>query len=408
MVLTHPARVFAAACLVSVLAIVPLAVAPLAAFSLGATEPTVSIEPTPAGDEARTSIEASADPGASVQDTIIVTNLSDERTSVQLRAVDAANTEVGTLLLAPTDQKPVAAGRWLAVDYQVLTLEARASASVTVTISVPGDTEAGDYVAGIAVIESGADSAVPDPAAQVGVPLFISVSGIREPGVTVSAARSAYTASVNPFAPGSLAVEYAIVNSGNTRVDLYQSVSITGPFGIQLATLTPEPVTDLMPDEAVRVRAEAPGILPLLLAWADVSVVTVKPGDPDPAAEAAAASGPVAPVAPTAPATPSTDAPTPAPATDATSAAAQGEGSTGPIVPETSANYSIVYPEATGQSMAPAISWTLLLLVLVAAGAAFFATRYVSGSRARSYQFIDEYAAGRTSQPTPPQSGGAA
>ncbi|NYF09058.1 hypothetical protein HDC94_000214 [Leifsonia sp. AK011] len=407
MVLTHPARVIAAACLASVLAIVPLAVAPLGALGLSATEPTVSIAPAPVGDEARTSIEASADPGATAQDTILVTNLSDERTSVQLRAVDAANTEDGTLLLAPTDQKPVAAGRWLAVDYQVLTLEARASAWVTVTISVPGDADPGDYVAGLALIESGADSAVPDIAAQTGVPLFISVSGIREPGITVSGTRSRYSASLNPFAPGSLAVEYAVANSGNTRVDLYQTISITGPFGIQLATLTPEPVSDLMPDEAVRMRAEVPGILPLLLAWADVSIVSVKPGDPNPVAEAAAATGPVAPVAPTAPATSApTDAPTAAP--DATPTAAQGPGSTGPIVPETSANYSIVYPEATGQTMTPAISWSLWMLVLIVVGAVAVAARYVSGSRARSYQFIDDFAAGRASQQAPPQSGGAA
>ena len=404
MVLTHPARVIGAACLAAVLAIVPLAVAPLAAFGLSATEPTVSITPSAVGDEARVSVEASAGPGASVRDTIVVTNLSDKRTSVQLRSVDATNTDDGALLLAPTEQKPVAAGRWITLDYQVLTLEARSSALVTVTITVPAETDAGDYAAGLAVIESGADSAAPDIVARTGVPLFISVSGIREPEITVSGTRGRYIASWNPFAPGSLGVEYAVANSGNTRVDLYQSIVVTGPFGIQLATLTPEPVFDLMPDEAVRMRAEAPGILPLLLAWADVSVVSVKPGDPDPAIEAAAAAGPAAPVAPTAPATSAADAPAP----DAAAAASQDPGATAPIVPETSANYTIVYPEATGQIMAPAISWTLWLLVLIVGAAVLVLARYVSGSRARSYQFIDEYAARSANQPAPPQSGGAA
>ena len=247
MVLTNFARVVGAAALVAVLALAPLAAAP-AAF--GAT-PSVTIAPAPVGDQPRAAIEVSVDAGAAVQDSVVVTNHASTQARFELRAVDAANTESGTLELVPTEQKSVASGRWIAVGYQAIVLDAGASAVVPVTITVPGNIETGDYAAGLAVVESTAggfviDSA-PDVAAQSGVAVFIAVSGIREPEVTVTGTASAFSPSWNPFAPGTFSVRYDVANSGNTRVDLYQSIVVTGPFGITFATLRPEPVLNLMP-----------------------------------------------------------------------------------------------------------------------------------------------------------------
>jgi hypothetical protein len=81
-------------------------------------------------------------------------------------------------------------------------------------------------------------------------------------------------------------VDFDVTNTGNTRISTQPEVRLTGPFGIDLGSVTLDPVTDLVPGGVAHVSVELPGVPPLLLLDAEVTLHPV-------AGVGAAASGPV-------------------------------------------------------------------------------------------------------------------
>ena len=90
---------------------------------------------------------------------------------------------------------------------------------------------------------------------RVGTRMYLAVSGERVPGVKVAGVTSGFNASLNPFAPGDMTVGYDVRNSGNTRLDVNNTVSIAGPFGIPLGSFTPKPLPNLLPRQTVHYEA---------------------------------------------------------------------------------------------------------------------------------------------------------
>src|SRR5262249_28997670 len=57
-------------------------------------------------------------------------------------------------------------------------------------------------------------------------------------------------------------VAYTVHNTGNTRLNLRQGISVTGLFGITLGSSTPKGVTDLIPGGSYRVNQHVSGVFP--------------------------------------------------------------------------------------------------------------------------------------------------
>jgi hypothetical protein len=73
---------------------------------------------------------------------------------------------------------------------------------------------------------------------------------------------SGYHGTVNPFGGGDTTVSYTVHNTGNVMLGGSQTVQVTGPFGMTLATVRPASLESMLPGGTVRVTAHVTGIFP--------------------------------------------------------------------------------------------------------------------------------------------------
>lgn len=357
------------------LALAPLA---LAVPSATASQPvatvggdiTWSITPSPTTKGARNLFDYSVGPGTQIVDSVDVTNSSAVPAEFLIYATDAINEQAGgAFSLLQHNIKPTDLGSWITTKSDKVTIQPKTKATIPFNLLIPSDATPGDHVAGIVasiLTTSTKKGSTVELEQRVGTRMYLAVSGERVPGVKVAGVTSGFNASLNPFAPGDMTVGYDVRNSGNTRLDVNNTVSIAGPFGIPLGSFTPKPLPNLLPRQTVHYEAKVPGVIALLLAW---STVTVSPGDIGTAGKKPSSQGPSA--TPSAPAGANSAVP-------ATPAAAGGVTKAGGYAPVSST------------VMTAAISWVSVALFVLVLAAAFLVWRYVSGTRERFYQAIDE------------------
>lgn len=362
----------------SLLVAVALGLSPVALGALGVAQPgsataaegevTWSVEPVPTPAGQRRTFEYSTDPGTQIIDSVLITNSGTTAAEFLIYATDAINEyETGAFSLLKRDEEPTDVGAWITTASDKLTIEPGQQATVPFNLLVPSDATPGDHVAGIVaavLTKSEQEGSVVTIEQRVGARVYLSVSGVPEVGVETSGLTSGFSPSLNPFAPGTVSVSYDLRNTGNLRLDVNQQIQIAGPFGIPLGTHTPDPLSELLPRQTVRVTAEIPAIGALLLAW---STVTLTPGPIGTAGEVESDSTEPSPAA--------------TPAADATETPVDGAVAEEDL---------IVFQTVSATTMTLAVSWTLLLVVILVAAAGYLVWRYVSGTRERLYQAIDD------------------
>lgn len=360
---------------VSVLVALTLALSPVLIHALGGGLPetasadgeiTWSVEPAPTTDGQRRTFEYSVGPGTQIVDSVVVSNSGATAADFMLYATDAINEpSTGAFGLLAHSAKPTDVGGWVTLANSKITIQPGAQATVPFSMVIPSDAAPGDHVAGIvaAVLTTGTQSGAAVTLEQrVGARVYLKVSGVPKVGVEAVGLVSGYGPSFNPFAPGTLSIGYDVSNTGNLRMDVNQRIVITGPFGIPLGAFTPKPVVNILPRQTVRITADVPAIAALALAW---STVTLTPGEVG-TADKPAATGSTA-----------TPTPSPTPTTAATSDA---------VVDTTASGFTVVSSTVTTL----AISWTLLILVIIVIAVIYLIWRYLSGTRERMYLAIDE------------------
>ncbi|MBG6055804.1 hypothetical protein IWX81_002232 [Salinibacterium sp. CAN_S4] len=369
--------------LATVLALSPLAVS---AFAFASTPTAVaadgditwSVEPAPTAEGGRRTFDYTTDPGTQINDTVLVTNQGTTAAEFLIYATDARNElETGAFGLLKREETPIDAGAWITTGIDKITLQPGTEASIPFTVLVPSDATPGDHVGGIvaAVLTTGnEDGAAVVLEQRVGARVYLTVSGIPDVGVETSGFVAGYTAELNPFAPGTMSVTYDVRNTGNVRMDVNQKLQITGPFSIPLGEITPEPISNILPRQSVRVTSEVPAVAALLLAWSNVTLVPGAIGTAGtPVGDTATAGASAVPTSPVA-ADPAVD---PAAAPDA------------PVVETEEA---LEFLPVSSSAFSLAVSWTLLALVVIVILAIFLVYRYVTGTRDRLYDAIDEAA----------------
>ncbi len=321
---------------------------------------TWSVKPADDSKGGRVSFEYSTDPGTAIKDWVVIANSGTVAADFRVYATDAINDfESGDISLLPANKAPSDIGAWVTLNLAELRLEPGTQATVPFDLLIPSDASPGDHTAGIIASstttgEKDGQQVVVDQ--RVATRINLRVSGEIAPSVETSGFVSSFSPSLNPFAPGSVGIDYAVRNNGNIRLDVKQKLDIVGPFGIPLGQVTPEPVQNLLPGQAARVKADVSGVGALLLAWSSVELV------PGPVGSAAApADEPDAVADPNAPAEETVDP-----------------------------NALVEFTPASATSMTLAVSWTLLALIVVLLVAAFFVVRYVRVTRERYWAAIDQ------------------
>ncbi|GAA3819167.1 hypothetical protein CSO01_05140 [Cellulomonas soli] len=277
-----------------------LATAPAQADEAPADDSQVtwSVQPsTPAGPDGRTRFDFAVDPGTTISDWVSVANWSTHEVSFQVYAADATTDyDTGAFTLIGADQASTDLGAWTSVDSATsvcaegdtaclaglgvtVTLAAGTSQDIPVTITVPHDATPGDHAAGIVASfrseASDAQGSAVQVEQRVGTRIYLRVGGALAPAVGVSGVVAGYDGSANPVGTGTGTVGFDLTNTGNVRLDATPSVRLTGPFGLDLGTVTLDAVTDLVPGATTHVTAEVPGVPPLLLLTAEVTVTPV-------------------------------------------------------------------------------------------------------------------------------------
>ena len=414
--ITAPAAAFLAVLLALVPSVlVSVAAVPAPAASAEDGPVTWSVDPSPTPDGGRRAFNYDLDPGTQVQDSFIITNAGTSSAEFVIYATDAFNDpDTGEFSLLAKDDVATDLGAWITAADAKLTIGPGLQATVPFNLLVPSDAAPGDHAAGIVAsvfTKSQQDGSTVLLEQRVGVRMYITVSGEAVASIETQGLNSSFNPSLNPFAPGELTVSYQVRNTGNKRVDVAQAIRVEGPFGIPLGSTSPTLISNLLPRQVVRVNVQLNGIGALIYALSTISLepgaVGSSPtvGGSDPAATPSPTPGSTesAP-AETTPAETSTPAPdatsTPAPTPGATSAATGA-----PIDPDQT---PVDYAPVSSQTTTIAITWTLLLIILLVIAAIYLIVRYVSGTRERLYAAIDEAAAaareealaGRDEKPT--------
>ena len=346
--------------------------------AVAAADITWSIVPSPTAKGARSLFDYAVGPGTQIVDSVDVTNSSAVPAEFLIYATDAINEQAtGAFSLLKHDIKPTDLGSWVTTKSDRVTIQPGTKATIPFNLLIPSDATPGDHVAGIvaSILTTGTSKGATVTLEQrVGTRMYLAVSGERVPGVKVAGVTSGFAASLNPFAPGDMTVGYDVRNSGNTRLDVNNTVSITGPFGIPLGSFAPKALANLLPRQTVHYEARVPGVIALLLAW---STVTVSPGEIGTAAKKPGGQ----PQNPTsAPSVPTSSQPSAAAVPSVSSAPAAAGGAV------KAGGYSPV----SSTVIAAAISWTAVALIMFVLATAFLVWRYVSGTRERFYRAIDQ------------------
>ncbi|WP_427868913.1 hypothetical protein [Leucobacter luti] len=268
---------------------------------------------TPEGPDGRGEFSFQVAPGTVITDWVSVSNLGANPGSFRVYAADATvDYGTGAFTLIGSDRASRDLGSWTALDGAPSSCpppseapdggsaagddaarEAEAvcaaglgvtvdlgpgeRADIPFTISVPADAPPGDHAAGIVAsfASEPAEGGIVRREDRVGTRVHVRVDGPLSPGIGIVGPVAGFDAAVNPFAGGTGRVAFEVANRGNTRVSALPSVRLSGPFGIELGTLQLPPIEDLVPGAVTRVSPEFPGVPPLLLLFAEITVTPI-------------------------------------------------------------------------------------------------------------------------------------
>lgn len=254
--------------------------------------PTVwSLTPAPQDDEDdRVSFRFDVPPGDSVEDAVELTNFSAQEATFTLEAADGVVSDSGVFDILRPGEENEAAGQWIELEQQEVTVPADESVTVPFTITVPENGTPGDQPAGIAASVSAGENADVSMVSRVGTRIHLRVDGDIMPTLAVNDMDVDYRQNWNPFAPGTATVTYTVANEGNVRLGVEQALHSSGPFGIAGADEQPEPIREILPGGEAQVRVQQ-DVWPLFALNSTVELEPQIVGDDEVDAELTASSG---------------------------------------------------------------------------------------------------------------------
>lgn len=152
------------------------------------------------GEDGRSWIELDLEPGESVEEHLLVRNLSPDAQTFRLTAADGYFTDTGRFNMLTSDRQSVDAGTWIALPDSVV-VASGADVVVPFTVTVPADATPGDHAAGVAAgIRSGGGDQV-GIESRVGFRVMTRVAGSLAPSAG-AAVDGSYDGTWNPFEGG--------------------------------------------------------------------------------------------------------------------------------------------------------------------------------------------------------------
>jgi hypothetical protein len=234
----------------------------------------------------------SVTPAGTLNDHVALVNYSTEALTLDLYARDAVNAPSGALNMQNKDVTPTDAGSWITLEIPgnatTVTVPARSTVIVPISLKVPSTASPGDHTAGIitsltakATATNGTQTVDPSLEQRVAVPVEIRVAGAIRPNLAVQGLKTSYSDTLDPVADGHATVSYRVVNTGNVNLGGHQQVSISGLLGSVHVTVADIPV--LLPGSSVVMTVPVHGVFPQVLMTTHVTLTPLVPsGSVDP------------------------------------------------------------------------------------------------------------------------------
>lgn len=228
---------------------------------------TWAVQPAVAdGQQQRVSFRYELDPGATIEDSVTVTNFTAQPVAFRLYASDGVITKDGQFDLLAAATKPKDVGSWITLSQTSITVPASSSASVPFTVKVPANATPGDHPGGVvaALTRTGSDgNAQVSVENRVGARVHLRVAGELNPVLKASNVQVDYSGTWNPFQPGSAEITYTLENTGNVRLGSDQTTQVRGLFGIPLTSKAAPTVKELLPGSELTITEKVSGVWPL-------------------------------------------------------------------------------------------------------------------------------------------------
>lgn len=214
----------------------------------------------------RTSYSYSVDPGAQVEDALVVANHGTEPLELGVYAADGYTTDSGQLDLLTPDLASTGVGAWVHTAAGTVDVQPGATVEVPFTVTVPDDATPGDYAGGIVTTLTQPDDAEGiNVDRRLGIRVALRVGGELAPSIAIEQVHLSYDGSLDPFALGDATLTYTIHNTGNAIMSAQQAATVTGPFGWFSATAAAvDAPPQLLPGESWTVRVPVDGVAPAL------------------------------------------------------------------------------------------------------------------------------------------------
>lgn len=212
----------------------------------------------------RTSFTYTVNPGAAVDDTLVVANRGATALDLAVYAADGYTTESGQLDLLTTQDTSTGVGAWVDTDIDTVTVESGQTVDVPFSVQVPQDATPGDYVGGVvtSLAQSDEEAGI-NVDRRLGVRITLHVGGELRPSLAVEDVSVAYHGTLNPFATGDATVSYTLHNTGNAILSAQQLASVAGPFGwFTAAAAAQEAPPQLLPGESWDVTVPVEDVAP--------------------------------------------------------------------------------------------------------------------------------------------------
>jgi len=181
----------------------------------------------------RTSYSYNVNPGATVDDALVVANRGTTVLDLSVYAADGFTTDSGQFDLLVGGAESVAIGAWVKGGNDHVVVGPGESVEIPFTLTVPENATPGDYLGGIltSLVEPEADAGI-NVDRRLGIRIALRVGGDLTPGLAVEGMHVDWAGGLNPFAGGDATVSYTIHNTGNAVLSAQQVGTVSGPFGL--------------------------------------------------------------------------------------------------------------------------------------------------------------------------------
>jgi len=225
----------------------------------------------------RTNYSYTLNPGAHLDDAIVIANRGADAIELDLYAADGYTTSTGSLDLRVAGDQSVGVGAWITVPQHHVSVAAGQSVEVPFAVDVPPNATPGDYAGGVVTSLTVADAfANVNVDRRLGIRTGIRVGGDLAPALAVDDLRVDWDGGAIPFLFGDATVHYRLHNTGNVSLTSDETDAVTGPFGVARLEAIPDAAAPmLLPGETWQRDVRVPAVAAMGVLIASVAATPI-------------------------------------------------------------------------------------------------------------------------------------